>query len=152
MYAHILVGWNDDPSSNVTTVYENQKLLEKKLNVSSSNNFYDDISENTFKNAGKMFLYLNSCPKNVFKSTLRKSFEDYLLKQNVKNILMFLNRILIKSSDNNIAVKKTATALIDRICHIKGLKFKKIHPILSFQKKTDEENTAYFEKGIENPN
>ena len=64
---------------------------------------------------------------------------------------MFLNRILIKSSDNNAAVKKTATALIDRICHIKGLKFKEIHSILSFQKKTDKENTAYFEKGMKTP-
>ena len=64
---------------------------------------------------------------------------------------MFLNRILIKSSDNNVAVKKTATALIDRICHIKGLKFKEIHSILSFQKKTDKENTTYFEKGMKTP-
>ena len=146
-----LDGWKDDPYSNETTVYENQKLLENKLNVSLYNNFYENISEDTLNNAGKMFLYMNSCPRNVFRSELRKSFEDYLLNQNLKNILMFLNRILIKSSDNNIAVKKTATALIDRICHIKGLKFKKIHSILSFQKKTDIEKTAYFEKGMKTP-
>ena len=64
---------------------------------------------------------------------------------------MFLNRILINSRDKNAAVKKTATALLDRIYHLKGLKFKKINTFLSPQKKIEKEDKINFEKGKKYP-
>ena len=144
-----LVGWDGGSYSNLTIVNENQKKLENMLNISISNHFYEKIPEETLILAGKMFIYLNSCPKNLMKSKIRKSFEEYVSKENVKTILLFLNRLIINSNENDTHGKNTALAILENIHHLQGLQFKKIEQIsaMSSHTKMNLGDLPSFHKG-----
>ena len=100
--------------------------MEDRLSISTSDEIYENVSEDTLKVSGEMFLYLNSCPKNIIKSQIRKSFEDYLFNENVQKIIIFLNRIIINSKGEDETVKESALAMLNKIHDLKGLNFKKL--------------------------
>ena len=100
--------------------------MEDILSISTSDEIYENVSEDTLKVAGEMFLYLNSCPKNIIKSQIRKSFEDYLFNENLQKIIIFLNRIIIKSKGKDETVKESALAMLNKIHDLKELNFKKL--------------------------
>ena len=127
----------------------NQKHLEEKLNVSSSNiKFHDDVTEETLKTAGEMFIYLNSCP-HVLDSKIFKSLKSYISTENVKSILLFLNRLLIYSDEDDEIVKKAALAVLNKLLHLKGLKLRKIQEMStsSSPEKMKNEDLTFLEKG-----
>ena len=97
-----------------------------------------------------MFLYLNSCPKNIIKSQIRKSFEDYLFNENVQKIIIFLNRIIIKSKGEDETVKESALAMLNKIHDLKGLNFQKLE-VMSTSTSVNDTNTddmEDFQKGF----
>ena len=131
-------------------VTENLKRVEDKLNVSGSDEIFENVSEETLKVAGEMFLYLNSCPKNIMKSEIRKSFEDYISNENVQNILIFLNRIVIKTNGNDETVKDPALAMLNKIHDLKELNFKKLEVISTSSSKNVStiEEIANIKEGL----
>ena len=96
-----------------------------------------------------MFIYLNSCPEDIMISEKLKSFEDVVSKENTKNILMFLNRLIISSNGKN-DVKKVASAILNEILNLKGLQYNKIQAFStsSLSEKMKIEDASYMEKGI----
>ena len=131
-------------------VTENLKRVEDKLSVSGSDEIYENVAEDTLRIAGEMFLYLNSCPKNIMKSEIRKSFEDYISNENIQNILVFLNRIVIKTKGNDEAVKEPALAMLNKIHDLKELNFKKLEVISTSSSKNVStiEEIANIKEGL----
>ena len=79
------------------------------------------------KNAASMFIYLNSCPY-VYVSYVKKitkSLKSYISTENVKSVLLFINRLLINSNEDDEIVKKAALAVLNKLLHLKGLKLPK---------------------------
>ena len=137
---------------NLPVAIENQKILEDRLNLSISNEFYDNIAEETLKLAGKMFLFLNSCPKNYILTHKLNSFEDYLSTENVESILIFLNQLIVKTKDNDDdVIKKTAMAILNKLLYMKGLQYKNIEEIYksTSQEKSKNEfkELSYLRRG-----
>ena len=143
-----LVGWEGGSYSNLSIVNENQRRLEERLNLSVPDQFLRNIPIETLTTAAEMFIYLNSCPEDIIKSEKLKSFEDVLSKENGKNILLFLNRLITSSNEKN-DVKTVANAILDKISNLKGLQFKKIHGLStsSLSEKMKNEDVSYMEKG-----
>ena len=144
-----------DASDNLHIIDANQKRLEDKLNVSSSIQFHNDIPEETLDVAGEMFIYLNFCPDfNKYYSSNPElhALDRYLLytKKNLKSIMMFLNRLAILSNDDNEILKKTATAVLNKVPHLKGLGFKKIEELSTSSSpvKMKIEDLLFMEKGL----
>ena len=137
-----------DLSHDLHIIDANQKNLEEKLNVSTSTKFHDEITEETLQTAGEMFIYMNSCP-NGFDSKITKSLKSYISTENVKSILLFLNRLLINSDEDDEIVKKAALAVLNKLLHLKGLKLRKIQEMStsSSPEKMKNEDLTFLEKG-----
>ena len=144
-----LVGWEGGSYSNLSIVNENQRRLEERLNLSVPNQFLQNIPTETLTTAAEMFIYLNSCPEDIMISEKLKSFEDVLSKEKTKNILMFLNRLIISSNGKN-DVKKVASAILNEILKLKGLQYNKIQAFStsSLSEKMKIEDASYMEKGL----
>ena len=140
-----------DLSHDLHIIDANQKNLEEKLNVSTSTKFHDEITEETLQTAGEMFIYLNSCPYVYISYVMKitKSLKSYISTENVKSILLFLNRLLINSNEDNEIVKKAALAVLNKLLHLKGLKLRKIQEMStsSSTEKMKNEDLTFLEKG-----
>ena len=134
----------------IPVAIENQKILEDRLNISISNEFFENIGEETLNLAGQMFLFLNSCPRNFLVTEKLKSFKNYLSTENVESILKFLNRLIVKIKDDDV-IKKTSLAIINKFLNMKGLQYKNIEEIYksTSQEKSKNEfkELSYLRKG-----
>ena len=134
----------------VPVAIENQKILEDRLNISISNEFFENIGEETLDLAGQMFLFLNSCPRNFILTEILKSFKDYLFTENVESILKFLNQLIVKIKDDDV-IKKTALAIINKFLNMKDLQYKNIEDIYKStspeKMKNKYKDLSYLRKG-----
>ena len=72
--------------------------LEQKLGFNSSEQRFDNITEEALKNAAEMFLYINTCPtsqmwKSRFTSWLT-FYKDIFRTESPSQIILTLNRLL----------------------------------------------------------
>lgn len=71
--------------------------IEDKLQIPSNDTIIQDIPQNTLDAAGEMFTYLSFCPDEFLRSKLLKAFIQYISKANLRDLIMFLNKIKGKS-------------------------------------------------------
>ena len=105
-------------SSNVMS---NIKEVEHELKINSSIQIIENISISLLETAGKMFLYLNSCPDHL--KPWFFMYTDLFQSQTANQIILTLNRILkVDDSHQNKALKTIAAKLFDRITTLFSLK------------------------------
>ena len=96
------------------------------MNSESSDNIHQNISDETFEMAGEMFLYLYSCPDNLFKDGRTKAIHDKLLISSLKDLLLFLSRILKIADGKDKKFWDTALSVLTKIKEIKRLSYQKL--------------------------
>ena len=122
----------------------NIKEVEHELKINSSIQIIENISISLLETAGKMFLYLNSCPDHL--KPWFFMYTDLFQSQTANQIILTLNRILkVDDSHQNKALKTIAAKLFDRITTLFALKYREI------QRMTIGQEISNFH-GSENPN
>ena len=84
--------------------------LEKMLQIKSSETVYTNVTDETLKNAAKVFLYLSFCPGKDLLSW--KEFFLNMFKNQPKMILLNLNRILMNS---NGFIQNSTVSIMDKL-------------------------------------
>ena len=107
-------------------VAEIQKRVEEALNSESSDNIHQNISDETLEMAGEMFLYLYSCPDNLFIYGRTKAIYDKLLTYSLKDLLLFLSRILKTANGKDEQLFDTALSVLTKLKDIKQFSYQKL--------------------------
>ena len=107
-------------------VAEIQKRVEEALSIESSDIIHQNISEETLRMAGEIFLYLFSCPNNFFSNGKTKAIYDNLLTYSLKDLLLFLSRILKTADGKDKKFWDTALSVLTKIKEIKRLSYQKL--------------------------
>ena len=107
-------------------VAEIQKRVEEALNSESSDNIHQNISDETLEMAGEMFLYLYSCPDNLFIYGRTKAIYDKLLTFSSKDLLLFLSRILKTADGKDKKFWDLALNVLTKIKDIKRFSYQKL--------------------------
>jgi len=87
---------------NDNDIINNTMKFEEKLNLSTTEDFFKNVTERTFETAGKMFIYMNSCPPPVL------TFYKDLFKNGTSREIILALTSIIKSShkrDRDVARK-----------------------------------------------
>ena len=101
------------------------RLVEQKLNVTSTSTAFESISEEHLKDAADMFLYLYTCP-NPLKHWFI-FYKDLLQNQSPDEIVLKLNRILKGgNSPESKYLKTIASGLFQRITTLFSLKYNQL--------------------------
>ena len=77
----------------------NIELIEKELDLNTTDDFNDKVSNETLEIAGEMFIYLNLCPKFMWRWI--NLYVDLLQNSPPDIIVQTLNRILYQAKKNN---------------------------------------------------
>ena len=92
-------------------VQENIEILEKELQIESSELVFENITDANLKAAAEMFLYLNSCSDIIIKWLLL--YKDLYQDKSPDQIVLTLNRILKGANTHqNEEFKKIAYRLL----------------------------------------
>ena len=74
-----------------------------------------------------MFLFLSFCPNKFARSPLLKVFEYSIKKSSTESLILFLNRIMKTSLENNdIDLAQNCAKIMDRLQRILKLQYKNI--------------------------
>ena len=74
-----------------------------------------------------MFLFLSFCPNKFARSPLVKVFEDRIKDSSTESLILFLNRIVKTSLENNdIELAQNCDKIMDRLQSILKLQYKNI--------------------------
>ena len=77
----------------------NMELIEKELGLNTTDDFNNKVSNETLEIAGEMFIYLNLCPKFMWRWI--NLYVDLLQNSPPDIIVQTLNRILYQAKKNN---------------------------------------------------
>ena len=90
-------------------IRRNLDNLSQFLNISNASNEMENFSDSTITEAGKMFIYLNSCPNDVQRE---KNYWDIfynlnILQKPIESILLTLLKVINYSSEDGRNIAKT---------------------------------------------
>ena len=103
---------------------------------------HNEINENIFEEAGKMFIYLNICPKFMFDWT--KLYFDLLQNSSPDILILTLNRIItIGKIKEDETVTNIARTIFDKITHKLSLKHQTIDRIFKGTRKKNEKSNDF---------
>ena len=105
---------DDDIQKNTLSMMRALNISEQNINSASQN-----ISESIFQEALNLFAYLNFCPVYIFHSPLTKLTKDVISNSSLDRMVLFLNRVLVKSE------KSWAKVVLNKI--LKQFTFKYDH-------------------------
>ena len=111
---------------NISLVAEIQKRVEEALNSESSDIIHQNISEETLRIAGEIFIYLFSCPYNLISNGRTKAIYDKLLTYSLKDLLLFLSRILKTADGKDEKLFDTALSVLTKLKDIKQFSYQKL--------------------------
>ena len=105
------------------------KAVEQKMEIESSDQIIETLTNDELQTAGELFIYLNSCPDTLLKSW-SSFYTDLFLTQSAQNIILTLNRMMkiTKSQDKN--GKLRAEKLLLKVTSLLALKFEEIGGLL----------------------
>ena len=78
-------------------ILQNINNIENKLDINSSENIFDNVTDKTFSTAARMFTYLNHCPPKVvffYQDLFRKSSLKDIILNSHQNTTTMMNRIM----------------------------------------------------------
>ena len=105
------------------------KAVEQMLQIDSSDQINDTLTNEELKTAAEMFLYLNTCPDVWFKDWF-SFYSDFFLNQPADRIILALNRMTKIASPQNKYGKLRAEKLLQRTARLLSLKFEEIQSLL----------------------
>ena len=113
---------------NISLVEEIQNRIEEAMNMNneSFDIIHQNISDETLRMAGEIFIYLFSCPENLISDGRTKAIYDTLLTFSLKDLLLFLSRILKTTDGKDEKFWDTASSVLTKIKDIKRLSFQKL--------------------------
>ena len=113
---------------NISLVEEIQNRIEEVMNMNneSFDIIHQKISDETLRMAGEIFIYLFSCPENLISDGRTKAIYDTLLTFSLKDLLLFLSRILKTTDGKDEKFWDTASSVLTKIKDIKRLSFQKL--------------------------
>ena len=127
---------NSNPSLlSVESMLSQVKAVEQILQIESSDQIYDTMTNEELKTAAKMFLYLSTCPKHDkewFKSWY-SFYKDLFLTKSADKIILTLNR-MIKTETHDKDGKLRTEKLLKRTSSLMSLSFEKIQSLLPGKK------------------
>jgi len=108
------------------------KAVEQKMQIESSEQIMESLSNEELQIAAELFLYLNACPDEWFKSWT-SFYNELFLTQSADQIMLTLNRMtkthISQSKDSNVRaeklLEKTAGLLSLKLGEIQGLSTEK---------------------------
>ena len=87
------------------------KIIEEHFGLNASLEIHYNVTETTLNEAGKMYLYLFLCPRNIMDNL--NAFESIIKNSKLKTSLLSLHRILKYSEDTEL--KSLANTILDKI-------------------------------------
>ena len=113
---------------NISLVEEIQNRIEEAMNMNneSFDIIHQEISDETLRMAGEIFIYLFSCPENLINDGRTKAIHDKLLISSLKDLLLFLSRILKIADGKDKKFWDTALSVLTKIKEIKRLSYQKL--------------------------
>ena len=109
------------------------KAVENLLNINESTEIFRDITDESLKVAGEMFLYLNSCPYESYPFEFEfwfKFYDDLFKNKSPEVIVLTISRMLKgKGNHSNKRLKTTANQLFTRLISLLSLKYRNIQNI-----------------------
>ena len=113
---------------NISLVEEIQNRIEEAMNMNneSFDIIHQKISDETLIMAGEIFIYLFSCPQNLINDRRTKVIYKKLLTFSLKDLLLFLSRILKTTDGKDEKLWDTASSVLAKIKDIKRLSFQKL--------------------------
>ena len=111
------------------------EAVEQKLQIKSSQQKIETLTNEDLQTAAEMFIYLNMCPKIWFK--FWSSFYSELFLQTTDKIILTLNRMMkskgTQVKDGNIRAEK----LMEKITNKLSLRYKEIQRLSRPQQKVE---------------
>ena len=105
------------------------KAVEQMLKIESSDKIINSFTNEGLKTAAEVFLYLISCPDELFKS-LSLFYKDLFLTQPADQIILTLNRMTKSKTSQDQGGKLRAEKLLQRLTKIFPLKHEEIERLL----------------------
>ena len=118
---------NNFTSSTLKTFEWNQKQLEERLEIESSDSIFESINSEILTIAVDMFVFMNFCPIEYLTSFKNKDVMDFIEKSSIQDIILFLNRMKISSTDG---FKDVASKALDTLSNLLSLQYKHISQLL----------------------
>ena len=101
------------------------KAVEQMLNIESTEQINDTLTNEELKTAAEIFLYLNTCPSSMFKSWIL-FYEDLFLTQPADKIILTLNRMMKTETSHDKDGKLRAKKLLQRTAQLLSLQYEDI--------------------------
>ena len=101
------------------------KAVEQNLNIESSEQINDNLTNEELKTAGEMFLFLSTCPDSWFKSW-SSFYTDLFLTESTDQIILTLNRLIKTEMLQDKEAKVRAEKLMKRSMSLMSLKYEQI--------------------------
>ena len=105
------------------------KAVEQMLKIESSDKIINSFTNEGLKTAAEVFLYLISCPDELFKS-LSLFYKDLFLTQPADQIILTLNRMTKSKTSQDQGGKLRAEKLLQRLTKIFPIKLEEIESLL----------------------
>ena len=83
----------------IENIQRNSLDLLNSLNFTINLDSIENIQKSTYENAFRLFVYLNFCPGDIIDSPWTKLTNDLFSNYSFQKIILFLNRVIIKSND-----------------------------------------------------
>ena len=95
------------------------KAVEQMLNIESTEQINDTLTNEELKTAAEIFLYLNTCPSSMFKSWILFYVDvDLFLTQSADKIILTLNRMMKTETSHDKDGKLRAKKLLQRTAYL----------------------------------
>ena len=103
------------------------KAVEQELQLESSDQVIETMTNEELQSAAEMFIYLIMCPEAIV--PWFTYYKDLFLTKSVDQIILSLNRIMKTKSTQNMDAK-VAENLLKRISNLMSLQFERIQNLL----------------------
>ena len=110
------------------------KTVEQKLQIESSEQIDESLTNEELQTAAEMFLYLIICPNTAWLKSWSSFYKDLFLTQPADKMILTLNRIMKTETSHDKDGKLQAGKLLKRTSNLLSLSFDNIQSLLPEKK------------------
>lgn len=121
--------WNFEPMLEGSSIKTNNQRLAKGLGIKLNDKVVSEISAETLKTAGEMFIYLNLCSNKV--ERMLQFLEEIFLSQTPDMILLTLNRMRLSAELKSLQFGEVLHDLLREMIVILNLEYKNLEQVTS---------------------
>ena len=116
------------------SIVSHVKAVEQKLEIESSEQIDETMTNDNLKAAAEMFIYLISCPYSSWFKSWSSFYKDLFLSKPPDQIILTLNRMMKSETPQENNDKLRSEKLLQRITSQLSLKFDEIRSLLQHTK------------------